>query len=119
MESKYILCTKFHSVMHFFKGNSIENVTWLGNSIEDIYENLGPWQYHIPPVSVSKYHTVLYELPAVVGQSPKPHYNRQNDWDCDHVHMPFSPKNLFPCKDVSFNFLYFICVYNVSLIGKW
>lgn len=83
--------------------NFTENeTTWLGSSIEEIYENLGPWQYHTPPVSASKYHTVLYELPAVQGQPPKPHYSKQNDWDCDHVRMPYSPKNLFPTKNVSF-----------------
>lgn len=84
----------------------VKEATWAGSSIQEIYDNLGPWHYHSSPISVSKYHTVLYELPAVAGQIPKPHYNKQNDWDGDHVRMPYSPKNLFPVKNVNCTYCY-------------
>lgn len=97
-------------------------VTWVGSSTQEIYENLGPWQYHISLVSASKYHTVLYELPATPGQVPKPHQNKQNDWDSDHVRLPYSPKNLFPTKNVfSFQFSYrifLILYYFLCVLGK-
>lgn len=82
------------------KSESPRNESWAGSTIQDIYGTLGPWQYYISPVSASKYHTVLYELPAIPGQPPKPHRSKQNDWDSDHVRMPYSPKNLFPIKNV-------------------
>lgn len=87
--------------------NDATTKTWLGSSISDICGGKGPWSFNVTPISISKYHTVLYELPVSLREPPKPHFNRQTDhWDDDHVRMPYSEKNLFPVKEVFIKFIY-------------
>lgn len=73
---------------------------WLGVSVSDLYGERGPWNYNVQPVSASKYHAVLYQLPLQRNTLPKPHYNKDIVWDEDHVRMPHSEQNLFPVKGV-------------------
>ncbi|VEN59528.1 unnamed protein product [Callosobruchus maculatus] len=74
--------------------------TWLGTSLNELYEGKGPWSFSISPVNASKYHTVLYELPATLKEPPKPHISQQQQSDdSDYVQMPHSEKNLFSTKE--------------------
>lgn len=74
---------------------------WLGKSLEDLYGDQGPWNFATLPVIPSKYHNVLYELPANLQQPPQPHYNsKPKHWDDEHVRMPYSPDSLFLVKEV-------------------
>ncbi|KAB0793201.1 hypothetical protein PPYR_12821 [Photinus pyralis] len=73
---------------------------YLGTSMEAMYGSQGPWNYELPPIIASRYHSVLYQLPASLKSPPKPHISTQNHhWDSDHVHMPYSPKNLQTVKN--------------------
>ncbi|KAF5300802.1 hypothetical protein FQR65_LT09105 [Abscondita terminalis] len=73
---------------------------WVGTKLEDIYYGQGPWSFTVPSITASRYHSVLYQLPATLKAPPKPHINIQNNhWDNDHVHMPYSSKNVFLVKD--------------------
>lgn len=74
--------------------------TWSGLSLTDIYRGKGPWSFSISSVEPSRYHYVLYELPANLQHPPKPHQSSQPFlWDNDHVRMPFSEENLYPLKE--------------------
>lgn len=76
--------------------------TWKGASLSDLCKGNGPWSFSVTPIIVSKYHTVLYELPATVREPPKPHVSsKPQHWDENHVRMPFSDKNLFPVVEVN------------------
>ncbi|KAF2904997.1 hypothetical protein ILUMI_01181 [Ignelater luminosus] len=73
---------------------------WFGTSMEDIYCGHGPWAFEIPPVTASRDHAVLYELPITLDSPPKPYCSVQDHyWDDDYVWMPYSPKNLFPVEN--------------------
>ncbi|CAH1983932.1 unnamed protein product [Acanthoscelides obtectus] len=73
--------------------------TWLGASLAELYKGKGSWCFSIPPVNASKYHTVLYELPATLKEPPKPHISQSQPSDDDCVLMPHSEKNLFSTKE--------------------
>ncbi|XP_071051033.1 poly(ADP-ribose) glycohydrolase-like [Onthophagus taurus] len=74
--------------------------SWLGVSLEELCDGKGAYSFSVSPVSPSKYHTVLYELPVDLKTPPKPHRNFTNHhWDDDHVKMPYSPKNYFLFKN--------------------
>lgn len=91
----------FHISVILVESTTVRN-EWSGFSLKDIYRDKGPWGYYMHPVSASKYHSVLYQLPAHRDVPLKPYYARQSDWDDGHVRMPYSEKNVFPVKDVSF-----------------
>lgn len=85
--------------------------SWKGTSLPALCKNRGPWSFSITPVYVSKYHSVLYELPVHLQDAPKPHISSDpHYWDENHVRMPFSEKNLFPIVQV--NFLFFLKDHN-------
>ncbi|KAL3285060.1 hypothetical protein HHI36_019184 [Cryptolaemus montrouzieri] len=73
---------------------------YSGSSFIELYSGRDPWDFYIPPLSISKHGTVLYEFPYEFPGIPKPHIvDNPKDWDDDHVKMPFSPKNLLTVKD--------------------
>lgn len=75
---------------------------WRGTHMNDIYWGKNPWQSYNVPVTPSRHHTVLFEVPVSPGGVPKPHFTSNAcHWNSDHVRMPFSHKNLFPVKEVS------------------
>ncbi|KAK4881299.1 hypothetical protein RN001_004618 [Aquatica leii] len=80
-----------------------ENVkNWVGTNLEDIYHGHGPWSFPTPSIIASRFHAVLYQLPATLSSPPRPHVSIQtNHWDNDHVRMPYSSKNVFPGKNAN------------------
>lgn len=79
--------------------------SWKGVSLTELYLGKGPWSFGITPVSVSKYHAVLYELPVNLKECPKPYTSSNpNHWDENHVRMPYSEKNLYPVIEVNISF---------------
>lgn len=75
--------------------------TWKGASISELCNGKGPWSFSITPVTASKYHAVLYELPVTLQKPPSPHRSSNpSHWDENHVRMPFSEKNLYPVVEV-------------------
>lgn len=75
--------------------------TWKGSSLSELYQGKGPWCFGVTPVTASKYHTVLYELPVTLRGPPNPHISSSPcQWDENHVRMPFSDKNLYPVTEV-------------------
>lgn len=74
---------------------------WLGTGLQELYKEIGPWNYCQEVVAPSKCHHVLYQLPVLPGVTPKPRYNKEIAWDNDHVRMPYSPNNLYPVEGVS------------------
>ncbi|XP_060525028.1 poly(ADP-ribose) glycohydrolase isoform X2 [Cylas formicarius] len=81
--------------------NASNSKTWNGSSIEEICKGKGRWSFAVSPITVSKYHCVLYDVATVnLKDPPKPHCNFQpKHWDDDHVRMPYSRSNLFPVKE--------------------
>ncbi|KAI4458437.1 poly adp-ribose glycohydrolase [Holotrichia oblita] len=76
------------------------NKTWSGTSIDDLYENSGPYSFVYPPVTPSKNHAVLYELPVTLNSPPKPHRSSQtHHWEDNYVKLPYSPQNVFPIEN--------------------
>ncbi|XP_050294562.1 poly(ADP-ribose) glycohydrolase [Anthonomus grandis grandis] len=76
--------------------------TWRGTSIKDICGGKGPWSFTVTPLSPSKYHSVLYELPATLDGPPIPRVSKEPHlWHEDHVRMPFSTKNLFSVDEIN------------------
>ncbi|GJQ74494.1 hypothetical protein Trydic_g21363 [Trypoxylus dichotomus] len=76
------------------------NKTWSGSSMDDLYENNGPYCFTYEPVLPSKDHAVLYELPVTLTSPPKPHRNKQTrHWENDYVKLPYSVHNVFADKD--------------------
>ncbi|KAK9695255.1 Poly (ADP-ribose) glycohydrolase (PARG) [Popillia japonica] len=76
------------------------NKTWSGTDIDDLYENNGPYSFVYPPVTPSKHHAVLYELPVTLTSPPKPHQSLQtHHWEENYVKLPYSPQNVFPIEN--------------------
>lgn len=75
--------------------------TWKGASLSELYQSKGPWCFGVTPVTASKYHSVLYELPVTLSGPPNPHIPSSSyHWDENYVRMPFSDKNLYPITEV-------------------
>lgn len=95
--------------------NSSENKqtdSWKGTSLSDLYKGRGPWCFGINPITICKYHAVLYELPVTLKEAPKPHVSSNpQHWDQLHVRMPYSEKNLFPLIEVSHWFFFYRIIY--------
>lgn len=67
----------------------------MGNSMEEIYRGLSPWELdHLPPIVNKHDHCVLIELPIDENSSepPKPHRSELK-WDSDHVRLPCAIQN--------------------------
>ncbi|CAH1373550.1 unnamed protein product [Tenebrio molitor] len=78
------------------KQNENSSQTWLGTPLQDMYKGQGPWCFSTTPIIPSKYHHILYELPATLKEPPQPHYNSQpKHWEDDYVRMPYSSHSLF------------------------
>lgn len=80
-----------------------ESKTWLGSTISDICKGQGFWNFAVSPLTPSKYHTIVYQLPADLKHVPKAHLpksQQENLWDDDNVRMPYSIKNLYPVNEV-------------------
>lgn len=70
---------------------------YSGSCLTDFYKGKDQWSFYIPSITLSKYHSVLYELP--VNSVPQPHIERNpKHWDDNHVRMPYSPENLYPVE---------------------
>lgn len=83
---------------------------WIGHSIDVLHSEKSPWSYEIPLVLPSKHHAVLYQDAADLTNVPK---SRKSvnlvHWSSDFVRMPYSPKNLFPVKQV--RHIFACCIY--------
>jgi hypothetical protein len=83
------------------KQNENSSQTWLGTPLQDMYKGQGPWGFSTTPIIPSKYHHILYELPATLKEPPQPHYNSQpKHWEDDYVRMPYSSHSLFLVNQV-------------------
>lgn len=81
---------------------SMANVktAWSGSSLNDLYENNDPYCFSNNPVTPSKYHAVLYELPATLSAPPKPHRNIENHHlDRNYVKLSYYSQ-MFTIKNV-------------------
>lgn len=85
-----------------FSETSSPYKTWKGTSLSELCHGKGSWSFSINPVTASKSHSVLYELPVTLQRPPNPHIsNNACHWDENHVRMPFSEKNLYPVEEVN------------------
>ncbi|XP_059222835.1 poly(ADP-ribose) glycohydrolase [Stomoxys calcitrans] len=76
----------------------IDEVTWRGCSMEEIYRNLDPFELdHVTPVRPTDSHTVLHHYPIREDETkpPKP-LKSHPKWDAFHVRLPCSNKSQYP-----------------------
>lgn len=77
------------------------DIDFKGNSMDEIYRGLNPWELpQLPPIVNKRDHSVLFQLPIHLNSTEPPQPHRSDaKWDSNHVRLPCAIQNEYLTHD--------------------